>query len=49
VRLSGRTTPPAYYKSREVAKLVLRLVVGLVTESKNELRDIYAVSFFSPD
>jgi hypothetical protein len=46
---SGRTTPPAYYKSREVAKLVFGLVVGLVTETKDKLRDIYAVSFSSPD
>jgi hypothetical protein len=46
---SGRTTPPAYYRFREVAELVSGLVVGLVTESRNELRDIYAVSFFSPN
>lgn len=42
---SGRTTPPAYYKLHEVAELVFDLVVGLVTEAKNELSDIYAVSY----
>jgi hypothetical protein len=46
---SGRTTPPAYYKFREVAELVFSLVVGLVTETREDLRDIYAVSVLSPD
>lgn len=46
---SGRTIPPAYYRFRKVAALVFGLVVGLVTETRDDLRDIYAVSVLSPD